>query len=58
LTRYYSGDLTQTNEMGGTCSTYGPVAKSVHYFGGAPETRRLFGRTRLVRKDNIRQDHK
>jgi hypothetical protein len=48
LARYYLGDLTQTNEIDGTCSTYGRIANGLHYFGGAPERKRLFGRTRPV----------
>lgn len=54
---YHSGDLTQTNEMGETCSTYGRVAKGGHCFGGAPETKILFGRTRPW-EDIIKKGHK
>jgi hypothetical protein len=44
--------------MGGTCSIYGRVAKGVHYFGGTPETKRMFGRTRLLWEDNIKKNYK
>ena len=37
LTKYYSGDQIEKNEMGVACSTYGGRERSIHGFGG--ETR-------------------
>jgi hypothetical protein len=34
LTRYYSGDQIEKNEMGGACSTYGGEERCMQGFGG------------------------
>ena len=34
LTKYYSGDQIEKNEMGGACSTYVAGERCLQYFGG------------------------
>jgi hypothetical protein len=48
------GDQTKKNEMGGSHSTYGGAAFRV--LMGKPEGRRLLGRPRRRREDNIKID--
>ena len=42
--------------MGGECSKYGVEERCIQGFGGKPEGKRLFGRTRRRWEDNIKMD--
>jgi hypothetical protein len=44
FTKYYSGDKTYKNEMGGSCSTYGGEERSITGFDGEPEGKRTLER--------------
>jgi hypothetical protein len=51
---HYLGDQTKKNEMGGPHNRYGGAALRV--LVGKPEGRRLLGRPRRRREDNIKMD--
>jgi hypothetical protein len=42
--------------MGGACSTYGGEERCLKGFGGKPEGKRSFGRSRRGLEDNIKMD--
>jgi hypothetical protein len=46
LTKYYSGDKIEKNEMGGACSTYGKERCVYRVLMGNPEGKRLLARPR------------
>jgi hypothetical protein len=56
VTKYYSGNQIEKNEMGGTCSMYGGRERCIQDFGGRPEGRRAPGRPRRRWDDNIKMD--
>ena len=41
LTRYFSGEKIEKNEMGGACSAYGGVEKCIQVLVGKPEGKNL-----------------
>jgi hypothetical protein len=43
LSKYYSGDQIEKNEMGGTCSAYGERRGAYRILAGKPEGKRLLG---------------
>jgi hypothetical protein len=54
ITKYYSGDKIEKNEMGGACSTYWEKRGAYSILVGRPEGRRPLGRPRLRWEDNIK----
>ena len=57
LTKYYSGDQIENNEMGGECSTYGGERRGVYrVLVRKPEGKRPLGRSRRRWEDNIKMD--
>ena len=56
LTKYFSGDKIEKNEMGWTCSTYGERRCVFKILVGKPEGKRPLGRHKFVWEDNIKMD--
>jgi hypothetical protein len=56
LTKYYSGDQTEKNEMGRACSAYGERRGVYKVLVEKPEGKRPLGRPRLRWEDNIELD--
>jgi hypothetical protein len=56
MTKYYSGDQIEKNEMGGACSTYGEKSGACRILVGRPERRRALGRPRRRWEYNIKMD--
>jgi hypothetical protein len=56
VTRYYSGNQIEKNEMDGACSTYGEKRGAYRILVGRPEGRRPLGRPRHRWEDNIKMD--
>jgi len=56
LTKYFSGDKIEKNEMGGACSTSGEEERRIQGFGGKPEGMISLGRPRRRWEDNIKMD--
>jgi hypothetical protein len=57
ITKYYSGNPTEKNEMGGASSTDGRKRCAYRILVGRPEERRPLGRRRRRWDDNIKMDH-
>jgi len=53
LTKYYSGDQIERNEIGGACGTFGGEESCVQGSVGKPEGKRPHGRLRRRWEDNI-----
>jgi hypothetical protein len=45
LSKYYSGDQIEKNEMGGTCRAYGERRDAHRVLAGKPEGKRPLGRS-------------
>ena len=56
LTKYFSGDEIEKNEMGGVCSVYGREERCIQGLVGKHQGKRQFGRPRLKWVDNIKLD--
>jgi hypothetical protein len=56
VTNYYSGDQIKKNEVGVACSTLGEGRDAYRILVERPEGRRLLGRPRRRREDNIKMD--
>jgi len=56
LTKYYSSDQIENNEIGGACSIRGGEERCTQGFGGEPEEKRPLGRARHRWEDNIKMD--
>jgi len=56
LTKYYTDNQIEKNEMGVACSTYEGEGGTYRVFVGKPKGKRLLGRPRLRREDNIKMD--
>jgi hypothetical protein len=56
ITKYYSGNQIEKNEMGGACRTYGEKSGACRILVGRPEGRRPLGRPRHRWEDNIKMD--
>jgi hypothetical protein len=56
ITKYYSGDQIEKNEMGGACSTMGERSGAYRILVGTPDGRRPLGRPRRRWEDNIKMD--
>ena len=53
ITKHYSGDQIEKNEMGGACSMYGGEERCIQGFGGETEGKRSL---RLRWQDNTKMD--
>ena len=58
LTKYYSDDQIEKNEMGGKCNTYGGEERCIQGLVGKPKRKGTLGRPRHRWEDNIRMDLK
>jgi hypothetical protein len=56
ITKYYSGNQIENNEMGRACSTYGEKSGAYRILVGRPEGKRPLGRLRRRWEDNIKMD--
>jgi hypothetical protein len=56
ITKYYSGNQIEKNEMGGARSTYGEKKGAYRILVGTPEGSRPPGRPRRRWEDNIKMD--
>ena len=56
LTKYYSGDKIEKNEMGWACRTYRGQERCIQGFGGKPEGKRPLEKPKRRREDNIKMD--
>ena len=56
LTKYYTGDLIEKNEMGGACSTYGGEGGAYRVLAGKIKRKRPLGRPGRRWEDNIKMD--
>jgi hypothetical protein len=54
VTKYFSGDKIEKNEMGGACSTYGEKRGICRVLVGKPEGERPLGRPRRRWEDIIK----
>jgi len=56
LTKFYTGDQIEKNEMGGTCSMYGGVGGAYRVLVGKTKGKTPLGRPRLRWENNIKMD--
>jgi hypothetical protein len=56
LTKYYSGDQIEKNEMGEACSVYGERKDVYRVLVGKPKGKRPLGRPMRRWEDNIKMD--
>jgi hypothetical protein len=56
ITKYYSGDQIERNEVGEACSTYGKRRGVYRILLGRPEGRGPLGRRTYREEDNIKMD--
>jgi hypothetical protein len=56
LTKYYSGDKIEKNEMDWACSTYRGQDRCIQEFGGKPEGKMPLGKPKRRWKDKIKMD--
>jgi hypothetical protein len=56
ITKFYSGNQIEKNEMGGAYSTYGEKRTAYRILVGRPEGRRPLGRPRCRWEVNIKMD--
>jgi hypothetical protein len=54
LTKYYSGDKIEKNEMGWACNTYRGQERCIQGFGGEPAGKGPLGKPKRRREDNIK----
>jgi hypothetical protein len=56
FSKHNQNDHVGEDEMGGVCSTNGEKRNAYRLFVGKPEVKRLLGRPRRRRVDNIKMD--
>ena len=56
LSKYYSGDQLEKNEMGGRCSAYGGEKGAYRVLVGKPEGKRVLGRPERCWDEDIKGD--